>query len=80
MSAFAVMFKPPTIDIGSSSSKYTPTSPTGRDQTMHVISHAAERAQRPGTVEVLSMPHVTLYALDEDLAGREPSLIKHLST
>jgi hypothetical protein len=22
-------------------------------------------------VEVLSMPHVTLYALDEDLAGRE---------
>jgi phenylpyruvate tautomerase PptA (4-oxalocrotonate tautomerase family) len=30
-------------------------------------------------VEVLSMPHVTLYALDEDLAGREPSLIKHLT-
>jgi phenylpyruvate tautomerase PptA (4-oxalocrotonate tautomerase family) len=30
-------------------------------------------------VEVLSMPHVTLYALDEDLAGREPRLIKHLT-
>jgi hypothetical protein len=25
------------------------------------------------------MPHVTLHALDEDLAGREPSLIKHLT-
>ena len=30
-------------------------------------------------VEVLSMLHVTLYGLDEDLAGREPGLIKHLT-
>jgi hypothetical protein len=30
-------------------------------------------------VKMLSMRHVTLYALEEDLAGREPSLITHLT-
>jgi phenylpyruvate tautomerase PptA (4-oxalocrotonate tautomerase family) len=31
-------------------------------------------------VEELPMPHVTLYALEEELAGREPGLIRELTS
>jgi phenylpyruvate tautomerase PptA (4-oxalocrotonate tautomerase family) len=45
------------------------------------VSCRCHRATRPlSDIEVLFMPHVMLYALEEELAGREPDLIDELTS